>query len=216
MATTPLFFTNNLIFVLQKLKIPIERKADAKAAIVQVEENAAEPIERGPASVVKNTAPKEYFTHKVTSGETVFDLEKRYGLPFDSLASINPGIDKGLSRDPEIKIPVSQVPELKLEPENESEFIRHRVVEGETIYSLADFYQVRVAEMKRVNPVLKYRPVISGEELLVPDKRQRMKQYDERIQDTVWVYPAYRMLGELDEKANQQRHHLKASGKRVS
>lgn len=182
----------------QKLRIPLEMNASGKVEPVSTEEVVEEQIVKEIAVAPKVTKRAGYFTHKVAAGETIFDLERRYGMSADSLIALNPAISKGLTPGLKLRIPIDRVPEMKSEPENESEFIRYRVAEGETIYSLADLFQVRVAELKAANPELKYRTVLTGEELLIPDKRLRMKRYDDMLQDTVWASPQYRLLDNLD------------------
>jgi LysM repeat protein/ABC-type branched-subunit amino acid transport system substrate-binding protein len=137
--------------------------------------------------------------HKLNPGETVFALAKKYGVSEDEIIQSNPGIE--INRMPlgfEIAIPKRQFMnnEQKLQAPGENIF-EHKVVKGETLYSIAGKYGLTVRELRRANkgllfpkvddfvrvPVEKITenatiekpetdsiPVITDEPLIVPEK----------------------------------------------
>lgn len=196
----------------QKLRIPIELEEIKNIAPEATADIAEEHIIQQ-NQVATEEKHIEYFTHQLALGETFFDLEKRFGISQDTLIKLNPALNKGLKPGLSIRIPATNIPESKPVPVNESEFIRHTVREGETIYLLADLYQVRIADLKKANPELQYRGVLPDEELLVPDMRQRIKKYDYQLQDTIWTYPAYQILNDSKQTANISTRKQAVKGK---
>ncbi|HBL76629.1 MAG: hypothetical protein A2W90_24030 [Bacteroidetes bacterium GWF2_42_66] len=135
----------------------------------------------------------KYFTYKIKPGDTLFDLEKKYDMPSDSLVAINPQLQKGVLPGSLIKIPGSRLPVIISEPEKEKEFIRYTVHSDESVYDIASRFEISINELKNANPELKYRELLKGEELLIPDKSLRKKIFDKSIQDSIWVLPGYKI-----------------------
>ncbi len=141
----------------------------------------------------------KYFYHQLESGETLFDLEKRYGLSRDSLLAINPVLEKGILPGATILVPSGQLPVVFSEPVNENEFTRHTVQADENIYDVATAYHVKISELKNVNPELEYRELLAGEELLIPDKSVRVKVLAENLTDTLLTMPSYEVKHHYQE-----------------
>lgn len=110
-----------------------------------------------------------FFTHLVESGETFWSLERKYNVSRDVLEKYNPALENGLLAGLHIKIPVSEeLPDIQVEPVDEDDFNKHEVTRGETLYSLADQYHVKISSIKKVNPMLNYRGLMAGETILIP------------------------------------------------
>ncbi len=111
-----------------------------------------------------------FFIHLVESGETFWQLERRYGTSRGELEHYNPVLKRGLMAGLRINIPSRHIPEFQLAEVDESQFEKHFVKKGETLYRLASQYEIKISELKKVNPVLAYRGLMAGETILVPRK----------------------------------------------
>ena len=173
----------------QILRIPVKNEEQFE----QITESVEQETEVEQSSNQVNTNRAKYFYHQLEPAETFFDLEKRYGISQDTLIAINQVLQNGIKPGSVIKVPMTYIPEIISEPENEGEFIRHQVQDGETIYNIASRFKVKISQLKNMNSELDYRDLIVGEELLVPDKSLRRKIYDETLGDSIWILPNYEL-----------------------
>ncbi len=111
-----------------------------------------------------------FFTHLVESGETFWQLERRYGTSRGELVHYNPVLKRGLMAGLRIQVPARHIPDVQLANVDESQFEKHPVKAGETLYNLATVFETKISEIKKVNPVLAYRGLIAGETILIPQK----------------------------------------------
>ncbi len=109
-----------------------------------------------------------FFLHLVETGETFWQLERRYGTSRDELERYNPVLRRGLNAGLKIKIPVEHIPAVQTAQLDETQFDRHLVKPKETLYSLATLYQTKISELKKHNPVLQYRGLMAGETIYIP------------------------------------------------
>lgn len=114
-----------------------------------------------------------FFVHLVESGETFWSLERKYNTTRQELEAYNPVLSEGLKTGLRIRIPYKSVPDFEVVPDDDSAFDKHTVVRGETVYGLARRYNVSIAELKKVNPVLDYRGLVEGETVLIPKAEQK-------------------------------------------
>lgn len=171
----------------QSLRIPVKNED----LFVETTESNTQEAENEPLSNKVNSTRLKYFYHQVEPGETLFELEKKFGISQDTLLAVNPNLISEILPGTIIQVPTILIPEIIPEPENETEFIRHRVQEGETIYDVATHFKVKISQLKKTNPELEYRDLIVGEELLIPDKSFRKKIFDETLGDSIWILPDY-------------------------
>lgn len=129
----------------------------------------------------KKPAPtEEYYYHKVSKNQTLFSIAKQYGVSDADLIRSNPELAKGLVVGQVLKIPVKitktkeqSISENSEGSGNQSEqsgFITHMVVSGETLYSLERRYELSHEEMISLNPVLED-GLKTGMKLKIPNRR---------------------------------------------
>lgn len=92
--------------------------------------------------------------HLVKSGETLYRLSVNYGVTVDEILKYNPGLDTGgLKSGNIVLIPTidASVPEAL-----SADKIRttHKVKKKETLWSIAQKYEITVDELQRANPVM--------------------------------------------------------------
>lgn len=111
-----------------------------------------------------------YFTHTIVSGETLWGISQKYNIDEDELKRLNPVLESGFPAGVSIKIPVEEQELTSPEPKNEEAFIRHNVVQGETLFGLSTKYNISIPEIRKFNPALENRNLVLGETILIPRK----------------------------------------------
>ncbi len=93
----------------------------------------------------------KYAIHDVAKGETLYSLARRYGVTVDEIKGANAALAGGLKAGQRIKIPVKaeeSAPQSVATPQ-----VRvHKVMKGETLYSLAKMNGLSVEELQAANP----------------------------------------------------------------
>ena len=150
----------------QSLKIPIFENIQKPAAKAQIV-----PIPRDES---------KFIYHKLSPGETVFALSKKYGVSEEEIVQANPGMEiNKMSVGSEIAIPRRQFMsnDQKLEAPEKS-ILEHKVIKGENLYSIAEKYGITVRELRRENKGLLFPkvddfiriPVVKIPEAVIPEK----------------------------------------------
>jgi LysM repeat protein len=109
-----------------------------------------------------------FIYHKLEPGQTVYSISKLYGVSENDIMSANPGIDiKRLPVYSEIAIPRREFMTEKEEfAVQDSKYIFHKVVKGESIASIAEKYGLTVRELRRENRDTRFPQV--GDYLRIP------------------------------------------------
>lgn len=102
----------------------------------------------------KSTSPKKAAsaqTHKVLTKETLFGIEKMYGISDEALKKANPFLEKdGLQIGQVLTIPSVNAPITSTA--SKENLIYHEVLPKETKYSIALKYGITVEELEKKNP----------------------------------------------------------------
>jgi len=120
---------------------------------IPVVENPVKPKTSETVTVKANRDEAKYIYHKLNPGETVFFLSKKYGVSEDEIVQSNPGVEiNKMSVGSEIAIPrrefMSDVQKFETKKQN---YQYHKVIKGETLYSIAEKYGLTVREIRREN-----------------------------------------------------------------
>ena len=106
-------------------------------------------------------------THKVEPKETLFGIEKKYGVSDEALKKANPDLEKvGLQIGQTLVIPSSS--EAKTIVSTPEKLVYHEVLPKETKYSIAKQYGITIEELERKNPeiipnlTIGYKLIIKG------------------------------------------------------
>lgn len=93
---------------------------------------------------------KLFIVHKVEEKETLYGISRRYGAYINDILKYNPEADAGLEIGQILKIPYAgRKPTPVTAPSGKGD--THRVVEGETLYSISRMYGVTVSELQAWN-----------------------------------------------------------------
>ena len=111
----------------------------------------------------------KYTIHDVVKGETLYSLARHYGVTVDDIKEANTVLTEGLKAGQRIKIPV------KSAVEKSPKVQLHKVVRGETLYSLAKQHNLTVEELREANPHIK-KGLKAGQLIEIPIKESQVEQ----------------------------------------
>ncbi|TNJ44542.1 LysM peptidoglycan-binding domain-containing protein [Tamlana fucoidanivorans] len=138
---------------------------------------------------------QNFSTHQVKQGETIESISKRYYVtPFD-IYKLNPDAKKGLKPNTILIIPISAANKPKVTVSKELQgFKEHKTKKKETLYSLAQAYNVEEEDIKKYNKFLYANPLRKGDRLQIPvfkitevvEKVEATKQYTVKAKEGKW------------------------------
>lgn len=161
-------------------------------------EKPEEIAPKEPELLPKITAEKEksqLFKHKVTSGETLFSLSRRYNISVSEILFYNPGA-RNLKAGSIVYLPVDEdyseekpVPPELVERETEifpstedkhfspsaGKFFEHIILSGETLWGISHKYDVPEEELIALNPFLE-EEFPAGVTIKIPVKKNEYKE----------------------------------------
>ncbi|MDY6374160.1 MAG: LysM peptidoglycan-binding domain-containing protein [Bacteroidales bacterium] len=123
---------------------------------------------------------KEYYIYKVQKSEGYYAISKKFDVTIKEIVDANP-MQGGLKLGQELKIPTGNVVKVERNPDHSrSKSLVHVVEKGETLYSLAKKYGVKVDDLKKLNPGCD--PLSIGFELKIPSdiKKHERTHADEK------------------------------------
>ncbi len=132
-----------------------------------------------------------FIYHVLEQGETIYRLSVKYGVTEEEIIDSNPGIDiskipigseiaiprRDITEPSLQPIPQAPVPELKSLQKQVPEtpgLTYHRVVRGETMFSIASKYGLTVRELRKLNKGVRFPQV--GDYIIVPGEPEDIKE----------------------------------------
>ena len=111
----------------------------------------------------------EFITHKVTKGDTLWSITKQYNISLESILALNNIKDKDtLSIDQIIKIPQDNLPA--------ADYIIHIVKKGETLWSIAQKYNLSVDLILATNNIANSELISIGQEMKIPSHKNAVDE----------------------------------------
>lgn len=89
---------------------------------------------------------KSYYLHTVQPGQTLYSICKAYGANIDEVKSLNDKRDNALSLYEVLKVPYTD-PFVQ----QDDKFYYHKVLKGETFYSIARLYKIKPKRLLKFN-----------------------------------------------------------------
>tara|TARA_B100001939_G_scaffold348123_1_gene372880 strand:- start:2087 stop:3919 length:1833 start_codon:yes stop_codon:yes gene_type:complete len=90
-----------------------------------------------------------YFNHEVKKGETSFGIAKQYKIDLNLFFDFNPSASDGIKKGEILKIPV--LVKDSISQKQDTSIKKHKVIKGETLWSIAKIYGVEVDVIKTYN-----------------------------------------------------------------
>ena len=134
---------------------------------------------------------KNYYIHTIESGQTISSISRQYNIPTRSIIAENPMAVEILRPGQILKIPVQVSDKQMSRRAKRKNFVEHKIIAGETLYSIAKKYDISIAELMADNSNADPVTLSIGEVLLI-----RRKGIGSSNQS------------ELNEELNQYKEHL--------
>ena len=101
---------------------------------------------------VKTIGGKKYYIHKVEKGQSLYAISKIYGIDVNSVLAENDDAIDGLKNGQELKIPFESLLPKQAVAIDTNKYIYHKVVKGETVYSIIKKYSIEEKKLHSYNP----------------------------------------------------------------
>ena len=124
--------------------------------------------------------PAQYTSHAVQKGETVYSISKEYNISESTFYNLNPEARNGLKVNSILILPAKKTSDGI----SEGKIREHKVKRKETLYGIAQQYNVSVDEIKKLNKELYSRGLKKGELLKIPTGGVEMGIIDPNIGTT--------------------------------
>ncbi|NND88658.1 MAG: LysM peptidoglycan-binding domain-containing protein, partial [Flavobacteriaceae bacterium] len=112
------------------------------------------------------TVQQNYKSHKVQKGETVSSVSREYSISKEEIYRLNPDARNGISENSVLILPSSAMTMV----EGPIKFKMHRVKRKETLFGVAQLYNVEMDDIKKYNKELYSRSLKKGEKIRIPIK----------------------------------------------
>ncbi|MFN0275785.1 MAG: LysM peptidoglycan-binding domain-containing protein [Chitinophagales bacterium] len=112
-----------------------------------------------------------YIVYKVSSGETVYAVARKYDVSYATIVSANPGLDMNKVKAGQIILVPSRYQTYAAATSPSSErttTILHTVTGGETLYSIARKYSISFEQLMELNPELTNYNLQPGQKIHAP------------------------------------------------
>ena len=114
---------------------------------------------------------KDYLYHIIKKGETVYTLSKIYNVNIEDIYINNPNSKDYISVGDTIKIPkIVNNSTNKHEINVNNGYLNHKVEKKQTLYAISKLYDVKIKQIKKINPELNKRELQEGEVIKIPKK----------------------------------------------
>lgn len=133
---------------------------------------------------------KSYYLHVVDEGETLYSICKAYGVDVDTVKEVNKKADDSISLFEVLKIPY-----VKPYVERDKKYYYHKVEKGETLYSIARHFNIKVRRILKENPQYERNPLPTGAVVRLPLKDIEVS----KIPDPVVTPPSVPTVGNQEE-----------------
>jgi len=101
---------------------------------------------------VKTIGGKKYYIHKVEKGQSLYAISKTYGIDVNSILAENDDAIDGLKNGQELKIPFESLLPKQTLAIDTNKYRYHKVVKGETVYSIIKKYSIEEKKLLSYNP----------------------------------------------------------------
>ncbi len=107
---------------------------------------------------------QQYISHTVKKGETVFSIAKKYHISVEEIYALNPDAKNGIGVTTILVIPTKD----NIIASEKVKFKKHKVRRRETLFSIAQKYNISIDDIKKYNKHLYSKSLKKGEKLRIP------------------------------------------------
>jgi len=120
-------------------------------------------------------AQDNFVKHKISQGENLSVIAKKYGVKVKDIADANPNASKILKLNSTLLIPNKNISTAKAKPKNVEVAVNsantsgtHEVTPKETLWGISKKYNVSVDDLKKANPLLETEGLKIGQQITIP------------------------------------------------
>jgi len=127
---------------------------------------------------------KKFYLHTVEKGQTLYSIAVAYNKPLVAIARENKIENNLISIGQILRIPVDVDPADLMVPEKviKNDNVYHDVKKGETLIGISKKYNVPIAELEKMNPILKDGLKI-GQKIIVSQKTAKNEVVEPKIKE---------------------------------
>ena len=118
--------------------------------------------------IAQDKSNAKFTYHTVSKGETSYGIAKKYQIDLNEFFNCNPSASNGLSKGDTLKIPIKTFVNQTIDNEIDSSIKIHKVLPGETLWSIAKIYGIRLPTIKAYNK-LSTNELSESQLLLIPN-----------------------------------------------
>ncbi|MDO5665747.1 MAG: LysM peptidoglycan-binding domain-containing protein [Bacteroidia bacterium] len=135
-------------------------------------------VAQTPAYETVTTNGQTFYKYKVKSGEGLFAISRTFNVTVNEILKHNPTAGSGLQNGQELLIPVSgatstaasSATQAQQLPADQNHTFRHTITRGETLFGIAQMYNMSVDEIVRYNSGLTDN-IAEGRVIVVPQQK---------------------------------------------
>ncbi|MBF7090001.1 C40 family peptidase [Flavobacterium sp. ALJ2] len=154
---------------------------------------------------------EKYTKHKISEGENVSVIAKKYNVKVKDILDLNPKASKLLKLNSILLIPSSQKKITNKVTKNKEAIASntdslqktttHEILPKETLYGISKQYQLTVEELKKANPKLESEGLKIGKQIIIPANAKPIRIADSKSVETEDMVVATTTQPEIVEKA---------------
>lgn len=129
-----------------------------------------------------HTAEQTELTHLVKRGETVYSISQMYGIPVESIYSLNPDSRNGIKAGESLTL--HKEGELKIRKGSKTASRFYTVKPGDTIYGVAKAKGVSVAALMKANPGISENSFRTGMVIKLPARGEGKKTMVKKVEES--------------------------------
>jgi LysM repeat protein len=103
------------------------------------------------STTIETHAGQRYYIHTVEQGQTLFAISILYDVPLNEVIRSNEGVSRNIHPGDKLRVPVKQTAAQQTQKPEPTGMNLRRVARGETLFSLANDYNVSVEEILAAN-----------------------------------------------------------------
>lgn len=131
-------------------------------------------------------AQDSFVKHKISKGENLSVIAKKYGVKVKEISDANPNASKILKLNSVLLIPNKNTAKVKTKSEPKSDVVAstspnsHEVVAKETLWGISKKYNVSVDDLKKANPLLETEGLKIGQQITIPSNSSDIALLNEK------------------------------------
>lgn len=152
-----------------RIKIPSEKLEGFLNANWRVLGKPAPSVRSASTTAKSDTEDGSYISHRVKRGETLSKIARQYQTSTDEIERVN-GLDSVhlISVGQRLRIPTGNASASGEHGGKAASYVRHRVKRGETLWEIAQQYQITIREIQRLNRLRSIHYLSPGQSLRIP------------------------------------------------